>query len=328
MKNEIDLRFAVIQYSPNNKLSEGIKRAINQSNKYHPQPIELKKKLAKKFKVTPDMILLTSGADEAIQLLGRKYLRNIVYFYPTYVEYSKKNAFRAKKVTGINSLQNSTYKIPIRKYKTSSLIFIANPNNPFGYTTRKDLLRLINLNLDSHIVVDEAYGGFAPNLTLASDVKDFKNLIVLKSFSKDYALAGIRIGFVIAQPEVIKELETISLVSNVSYPSVIIALNALKHEDYSKKIIKKIINDRRVLENFISDFGWKIFESKTNIITVKFDSPIESNNLVDYLQKSGIYISLGNGGANVGLDNTFIRIVVGTSSQNIILMNVIKRYGK
>lgn len=311
----INLQYTTIQKPLPDFIYQGIKSFCAHANTYHPQPPGLIDKIAVKFNLSKEKIFLTAGADEAIQLFAKIFGQNSYVFTPTYIVYQDVEVFgnRLNRIYSID--KNLEYKISSQEIKTATLIYLANPNNPAGYTTKDTVKKLIKNNSKALVVIDEAYGDFA-DLSIVDQVDNYSNLAVIRSFSKSYGMAGNRVGFIAtANQEIIKKFTQFSQWCNISYLSIGAAITALDHEDYFQKIREEIINTGTDFHNFLIKSGYQIIPSLINAQLIKFQSEAEASNFVAFLKKQEIIVSQGNGHSNIGLDQSFVRIAIGTPAQ-------------
>lgn len=322
----INLQYTTIKDPLPDFIYKGLKNYSSNANIYQPQPQVLLDKLAKKHRLPKSMIYLTAGADEAIQMFALTFGKNAYIFTPTYVVYTDVCEFGGK-LNKIFSISDDQYKIISRKIKDASLIYLANPNNPCGFTPKEQVMELIKNNSQSIVIIDEAYGEFA-NLSVINQVKSFKNMAVLKSFSKSYCMAGNRIGYIIANPKIIEKVKNKTQWANVSYLSVGAAVMALEHEDYFEKIRVGIKKRREDLASFLKKLGFRVLPSLINAVLIKFDSKAEGTRFVNFLNQNNIIVSHSNGNSNVGLDESFVRISIGNKKQLSKLQKTISHYKK
>ena len=175
-------------------------------------------------------------------------------------------------------------------------------------------MELVKNNPQAKVAVDEAYGDFAGE-SVIQDVPSCKNLIVLRSFSKGFALAGFRIGYIIAQAETLDNMILESTWFNVAYTSVGAAVAALEHEDHFVEIRASVINERQRFETYLTRAGYKVLPSSINAVLLKFDSEDGAMTFVNALKTKEILVNQGNGASNTGLDNSFVRISIGSPEQ-------------
>ncbi len=297
------------------------------SNGYKPQPKELIEKISAKFRFAFDHVYLLAGADEGIQTFARLYGNDAYVFTPTYTVYSDVRTFGGK-LTEVYSIKDEKFEINSKTIPNASLIFLANPNNPSGFTEKDKVIELISNNPSSIVVIDEAYGDFAPELSVTDQVEKFNNLAVLRSFSKGYGMAGNRIGFVVANPEIISKVRDFTQWANVSYLSVGAAMVALDHEEYFKKMRGEVAIRRDKFMKLLTDNDFSILPSKINAVVIQFESEENGTKFFEYLGSNNIVASHGNGSSNIGLDKSFVRIAVGTEEQMKIVGEIISKYKK
>lgn len=325
-QDQINLQYTTIKDPLPDFIYEGLAPYSKAANAYKPQPTELVEKLAKKHNVPSEMIYLTAGIDEAIQMFAKTYGNNAYVFTPTYVVYSDVEEFGGT-LTRILSVKGSEYSVPTETIPNASLIYLANPNNPSGITRKENVLKLVKNNPQAIVAIDEAYGEFA-DLSVIDQVKNFSHMVVLRSFSKAYSMAGNRIGYIVAHPEIIQVVKNKSQWSNVSYLSIGAAIIALDHEDYFAKIRDDINKRRDEFMQFLQKEGYSIFPSKINAILFKFISEGEGTRFADFLAANNFVVSHGNGNSNIGLDKSFVRIAIGTMDQTNALREAILQYKK
>jgi histidinol-phosphate aminotransferase len=323
--NIINLQYTTIKDPLPDFIYEGLADYSSYANSYQPQPQKLIEKLAQKHNLSPEMIYLTAGIDEAIQIFAKAYGQNAYVFTPSYVVYADVEEFGGK-LTRLQSIVGDKFKISTDTIKGATLIYLANPNNPSGFTSKDRVLDLIKNNQESIVCIDEAYGEFAHELSVIDLVQKFPKLVVFRSFSKDYGMAGNRIGYFMAHPEVIKDVKNKIQWANVSYLSVGAAIIALDHEEYFGKMRQNIQKRRSEFMVFLNEVKLKYLPSKINAVLLKFASKEKGTNFADFLKTNNFIISHGNGSSNIGLDESFVRISIGNENQMQALKETIKKY--
>jgi len=324
MSDIIDLKYTTIKDPVPDFIYQGLSEFVKKSNTYHPQPSELIDKLSNKFKVKQDTIFITDGNDEGIQIFCQAYGQNTYIFTPTYIVYSDVEEFGGK-LTSIHSIKESVYSIDTGTIPDATLIFLANPNNPSGITEKSQVLELVKNNPQAQVVIDEAYGEFA-DLSVIDEVKNYKNLSVLQSFSKGYALAGARVGSVISHPDTIEKIHRKTQWANISYLSIGAAIIALDHEDYFRKVRNDISERRDEFIDFLRFRSYSVLPSKINAAVIRFPSEKIGAHFADYLKQHNIISNLGNGNSNIGLDESYVRIAIGSGNQMETLKKIIIDY--
>ncbi len=299
-----------------------------------PQPLELKKILTKIYKVDSNNILLTRGGDEAIDLLVRAFCEpqkdSIVICTPTYGMYKISAEIQGADVLDIPLLPNKNFKLDVngifeaRNNNSIKLIFIPSPNAPLGHLMNKnDILRLCKeLSEQALIIIDEAYIEFANEPSFTDFLSKFPNLVVLRTLSKAYAMAGLRIGSCIGNPEIVQLLKNIQAPYPLTIPSINAAIKALQPAglELVKKYIKELIaeRDKLILELGKLPYVKKVFPSVTNFVLFEADN---AEDVFDYCSKQGIILR----SQTYQLLNT-IRISVGTEQNNKKLIEILKKH--
>jgi len=197
------------------------------------QPNNLLSSYANYVGLLNNQILVTRGADEGIELLIKAFCEPgkdaIIYCPPTYDMYAINAKIANVEIKEIPTFKN-TWKIDLLNIRSNlnkvKLIYICNPNNPTGnIVSQEDLKSLLKVTLgQSLVIIDEAYIEFSPKNSMVNYLKTFPNLIILRTLSKAFALAGIRCGFTLAQKEVIDILHKVispypisTLIADIEY---------------------------------------------------------------------------------------------------------------
>ncbi|RJR16289.1 histidinol-phosphate aminotransferase family protein [Candidatus Microgenomates bacterium] len=319
MNQQINLQYTTIQQPVPGFIYENLLPFIRKSNAYHPQPKELIVKLSQKHQLPENYFFLTAGIDEAIQMIIRKFGDETHIFTPTYGVYNDAKIF-GKKVIAHNSLGDHHYEIIPKQYRSASLIFIANPNNPCGETDQEVIREIITKNPQAITVVDEAYADFV-NYSMIADVDKYINLAVMRSFSKSYGLAGFRLGFIATQPQIIEKIAPMTQWANVAYVSVGASLTALDYESYFSKMRQELMKLKHDFVTFLTDQKFPVIPTKTNAVLLHFTSENKAREFVDHLHNHEIIVNHGDGNSTIGLDKRFVRITIGTHDQ----MNYVKK---
>ncbi|MGS0680090.1 histidinol-phosphate transaminase [Shewanella sp. 125m-7] len=229
--------------------------------------------------VTRDSIISSRGADEAIELLIRAFcipgLDSIATFGPTYGMY----AISAKTFNiGVKALSlTDDFQLPSdyqSQVNGAKLVFICNPNNPTGSIIPKSkIIEVIENCKDAIVVVDEAYIEFSPEYSVADLVASFENLVVLRTLSKAFALAGARCGFLLANPNIIEICMRVIAPYPVPLPVselAIKALNANGLEAMSKQVAEMKQQGLRLAEA-LKNYGANVIKAHGNYVLAEFN---------------------------------------------------------
>ncbi len=307
-------------YPPPNNLLKKCSRALRNMNRYpDPKYRKLKSKISEYLNVNEDKISLGCGASEIIRNICDLFLEpldKVIIPMPSYTMYI---LYSMLKDASIRLLNFPYYNIDSSKIDDDfSLLFICSPNNPTGNAIPKSEIKKILKKSSGYVVVDEAYAEFS-NQTVVDFVEKYDNLIVIRTFSKFFGLAGLRVGYSISSPEVAKNLEKIRLPFGISKIGYIAAVSALEMVDWFKKIKDKIINER---ERMISELkklkDIKVFSSDANFVLIKINKEI---NLDDF-KKQGIIVR--NLKSLYGLEGLHIRVSIGLKKENNKFLSIFK----
>lgn len=321
--DEIDLQFTTMQEPVPDFIYDELKEYIKASNTYHAQPLFLRTLLAQEHNVPVEWVYLTSGVDDAIRLVTQAFGNNAHIFTPT--EYTTFEQF-CPLVHTHSSLAGTDYAISARAIESASLIWLANPNNPVGFTEPEAIIELARNNPHAAVVVDEIYGEYEPQLSVLPYIAETLNLIVCKGFSKAYGMAGIRLGYIIAKPELLAKLRIFAPWANVALPSCGMAAIALKHKDYYQGVRDAIITKKQQLTDWLTAKGLQVVPSLINTIVVRLNTSQQARSIVENLANQHIIINSGaNEADKVGLPRNFISFVVGTDQQIIRLQAALER---
>ncbi|MDI6708662.1 MAG: histidinol-phosphate transaminase [Candidatus Thermoplasmatota archaeon] len=302
------------------------KFAINQ----YPAPNSdfLRKALAKKLKLSPDNIIAGNGSDEILDFIMRAYLEPndaLAIPTPTFVMYKIYGILNFAKVIEIPLTRTKkVWDLDVSAFLKAKpkITIIANPNNPTGNCfPENDILKIIE-NSKGIIVIDEAYAEYSGK-SLLPYINKYSNLIITRTFSKAYALAGLRIGYGVAQQSIIEELLKVKPPYNLNAVSESLAIEALKSNAWLKKIVKITIEEREKLSKELEKLGFEVYPSVTNFVLAK--APINSEKLCAALRKKAILIK--DFGMQKELENC-VRITIGKREDNSRLIksiNVILR---
>ena len=309
-----------------NKISKNFKRYPDTNGN------SLKNVIAKKFKLDRNRIILGSGSDQIFELICRTYIKKgdevIVprYSFIIYRLYSKSNG--AKIIySKENNFKVSVKDILSKVTKKTKVVFLANPNNPTGTFINKIELKNLRKKLrkDILLVIDDAYFEYVQQRNYSSGLKLFskyKNVLITRTFSKIYGLAGLRVGWGYASKEIINILNQIKPPFNINRPALFAASAAVKDSNWLKKEIKHINKWSKIFFNTFKKMKIETNESKVNFLLVNFDRVnISSNKVFQKLAKSGILVRKMD---IYGIKNS-LRITIGKSEENKKLIISLKK---
>ena len=195
------------------------------------------------------------------------------------------------------------------------LTIICNPNNPTGtIIKRDDVLRIVK-STDNVVIVDEAYMEFS-NESVVDEIENYDNLIVVKTMSKAFSMAGIRTGYLIANEELVKTIEKVRPPYNLNSISALLATKALKQKDKMLSYVENLKVEREKIYEKLLDMGVKAYKSGANFVF--FSSKVD--NLAEKLIDNDVLIRKFGG----KLDN-YYRVTVGSPKENEAFLDAMKK---
>ncbi|HPA44675.1 MAG TPA: histidinol-phosphate transaminase [bacterium] len=284
--------------------------------------------------VCPEQIIVGNGSDDLIQLTVQTFLPKggtVVSFEPTFFYYGFCTAREGERYAPMFRRRADKYDLPpmeeihshIQREKPD-LVFLANPNNPTGGLVDRDRVLQLLQRTPGTLVVDECYFEFAGQ-SVVDLIQEHSNLIVLRSLSKSFSLAGVRIGYAVACRERIDALERMALTFPVNAIAQTAARAALRETEIMRERIGKIITWRENLARELNQLGLDVFPSHTNFLLVCSGL---LNKIPDdcalCLSKRGILVS--NQTHTPGIEGTALRITVGTPDQLERLLQEIREF--
>lgn len=284
--------------------------------------------------IKPDQLIVTRGADEAIDLLIKAFCDpnqdSVIYCPPTYGMYeicAKTYGVKCKSIATLANWQLDLSAIE-QQLDSVKLVFVCRPNNPTGNTveaiTIKHLLEITKQK--ALVVVDEAYIEFTPTQTLTTWLNSYPNLVILRTLSKAFALAGLRCGFAIANSAVIDVLTKISAPYALPTPVIDIAVEALSSA--AIKIMQQQVKQINELKQQFADqlnalsCVQQVYPSDGNYLLVRFNT---ESNIFKQLWQQGII--LRDQHQQLGLENC-IRITIGTGDECATVIQALKQLAK
>ena len=206
------------------------------------------------------------------------------------------------------------------KKRRPSVIYISNPNNPTANCFKKStILSILKNSKNSIVVIDEAYYEFS-KVTFLPYIKKYKNLVIIRTFSKGMSMAGLRLGYILGDKALIEYIANRKLPFNVDSLTLTAGLIVAKNINIFNKIRKQIVAERNKLIKELKKIkGVKVFRSDANFIL--FKTSLEGKEVYDYLYQKGINARRFNG--DIGLENA-IRLTVGKPFENVLFLKVLK----
>ena len=291
---------------------------------------DLKEVIACKYGVDSSYIAVSHGSGGMLQTLAKTFIEEedeVILPLQTYGLYKEISKLMGGNLKEIPLNQDYTIDLDgIREAMTpaTKLIWLCNPNNPTGTLFNLEAYkRLIDeLPESTWVILDEAYAEFASKDLLPNSIEDIhkgKNIIAVRTFSKAYGLAGARMGYAIARPQMITVIDTVSEPFNANRVALAGALATLTQDgSYYEECLKTIMKDRQLLSYSLKEMGFEVLDTHTNFVF--FSTPYDAGKLSQQLLENGIIVRPCTGW---NYPNA-LRVTIGTSEENVEFLRNIK----
>jgi histidinol-phosphate aminotransferase len=314
--------FQASNYPPAPTAMEVLRNLDSEWLRRYPDPFahEFRQAIHEALGVPIDWIIVGNGSDELLNVVIRACAdgeRNVVYPQPTYVLYRTLTQMQAAEAIEIP--YGEDFRLPIEKLVETdgAVTFIASPNSPSGHVVPVSELRALATRLSGVLVIDEAYVDFAEETALLL-VQEFENVIILRTLSKGYSLAGL--GFGIANPKLLAGLFKVKDSYNVDAIACAVGAAAMRDQNYKNECVQKVKISRAKLALDLKQLGFQLWESQTNFLLVKPPQD-KASPIYEVLREQGILVRYFK---QSGLEDK-LRITVGTEEQNQILVDTLIR---
>lgn len=286
--------------------------------------------IAAHIQVNEDQLILGNGSDEIIQILCRALLANgsnTVCAVPSFPQY-KHNAViegaevrEVESINGVHDLEGMLEEID----ENTKIVWICNPNNPSGTYVNEEKFKSFLAKVPSNVLVvsDEAYYEYV----VADDypitlplLNEYRNLMILRTFSKAYGLAALRIGYGIGPADFIQAIEPVREPFNTSMLAQVAAVAALKDQDFINDCKRKNREGLEQFYQFCKEQNLQHYPSQGNFILIDMQKP--GNEVFNYLLERGFIVRSGQA---LGFP-TCIRVTVGSTEQNKSVISQLTKY--
>lgn len=253
-------------------------------NRYpDPYALKVKNQLSTLKGIPSENIILGNGSDEVLDLLFRAFcdpkVDDIITTPPTYGMYkvlAQINEIKLKEVPLTKNFQLNANEIIQAVGQNTKLIFICSPNNPSGNLMNGQDIKYILNNFNGLVILDEAYIDFAAQNSFISELNYYPNLVVLQTFSKAFAHAGIRLGMAFAKKDIIELLHKIKPPYNVNQLTQHKAIEVIQSADIYKNQVEMILSERELLKAELQEIKFieHVYPSEANFLLLKVDNAI------------------------------------------------------
>jgi len=284
----------------------------------------LRKEISNKFNCDFNKIICGAGSDEIIQMICQLYLKpsdEVIVPQYSFLMYRIYAQIVGAKVifSKENNFKVSVAEVIKKVTKKTKIVFIANPNNPTGtYLNKLELIELRKkLKRNILLVLDDAYFEYMKNKDYKSSLDIFKkkdNVVIIRTFSKIYGLASLRVGWGHASKKIINAMNIIKPPFNVNQLAQNAATEALKDKDFINQSVKHNISEANKIKNFLEKLGIFSNEVTANFLLLNFDRcKFSANYIFNKLQSKGIILRSMKDGYNI---KNKLRLTIGSKKDN------------
>ena len=320
-------------YGPFPEVIEAMKAALDGLNRYPDGSCsELRALLAQRLNVPEESLVFGNGSCELLMLLGEAFLgpeHHVVFPQPSFVMYRSIALAHGAPFTAVPlpALDYDLEAILAAVVENTSLLIVCNPNNPTGSYVEPRALRpfLRRIPADTVVILDEAYGEFVTSPARedsAAWVADHPNLVVLRTFSKIYGLAGLRLGYGVAHPEVVRALDKLRQPFNVDSLAQIAATEALRHPKLLQERRELLRGERDRMARGLEHMGIGFKPSEANFLLVDVTAlSTPGPEVAQVLLENGVMTRSGYAMECPG----WIRVTIGEAEENNLFLSLMRR---
>ncbi|MBD0316642.1 MAG: threonine-phosphate decarboxylase [Nitrospiraceae bacterium] len=333
----VDFSASINPLGPSPRAIRAIASALPQILHYpDPDCLALRGALAKRLGLTPESLMIGNGSSEIIHLLPAALsIRHALIVGPTFSEYARAMAAAGGRISLVNATREDRYRPPLTRVRSMILtgrphidaVFLCNPNSPTGRSLAVELLMEL-LQAASYqglwVVIDETFVDYCEDLSVISQVGRNFRLIILRSFTKFYALPGLRIGYAAGTPEVILRIRKRQPPWSVNSLAQVAALAGLEDRGHARKSLAFMQEERRRLITGLKSLpGVVVFPSAANFLLVELPRNLTAARCIDALRRHGMLVRECL--LKDGFNSRTIRMAVRTPAQNQRLLTALRR---
>jgi len=278
----------------------------------------LRDALADLYSLERDNFVVGAGSDEVLDIAFKTFTEwgeNVVVPVPSYTLYDYFVSMNGGKAYAVDLAEDFQLDVDAMLVPDGKMMIMPSPNNPTGNSfTEKDIIEILERS-KGPVIVDEAYGEYAGR-SMIPKVNEFKNLIVMRTFSKAYAMAGLRIGYSVSGKEVADMMNCVKIPYSLNMMSEGAAIAAVNDQDFIKRSVNLVNENRKPLSEGLRKMGFEPFPSDANFILMR--SPINHRIITEGLKEKGVLIR--DFGSKRRTENC-VRTTIGTTELNDILLD-------
>lgn len=262
-------------YPPSPRVLSAVRKAADRSLRLYPEPMSrsVRSLAASIYGLAPENVLVGNGSDELLSILVRCFVGagdRVAYPEPTYTLYDTLIAIQEGEKAAVSYLPD--FSLPENFFsQAAALTFLCNPNSPSGTLLSLDVIERVARAASGVVVVDEAYIDFADNekASAISLLANHSNVVVLRTFSKSFSLAGARVGLALASDPIIAGMTKVKDSYNVNRLSQIAAAAALADPAWMRRNVRRIQKSRKKLTSGLKKLGFQVYPSQANFVLTR-----------------------------------------------------------
>lgn len=314
-------------YPPTPKVAEALQHFDFETLRLYPDPVcnRARELIAANNHCRPEQVFVGNGSDEILALFTRAFVEvggTIGYFDPTYSLYSVLAAIRD--CSGKPFALNDDFTCPVPPADWSDVFIWTNPNAPTSLLADPKTIAAFAAAYQGVLLVDEAYGDFAPTNCMAlAAAPENTNLLVMRTLSKSFSLAGLRFGYCVGPEPLIDALYKIKDSYNMDALAQCIGCAALADLPHMQANADRIIATRTVLTDALQQRGWQVLPSATNFLFAQPPTGVAASDLFAALRAEHIYVRYFPGEKT----GKWLRITIGTPEQTDRLLEALTAHG-
>jgi histidinol-phosphate aminotransferase len=318
-------------YAPSPKVADAIATQVADLRKY-PDPISTKLRAAigERFGFSQANVIIGNGSDNILDLISRCFASKpgVGHTIPSYTLYPVVAGMSGQQMIDVNFDRSMQLDVDAMAAAQAKVFFLTNPNAPTGVAFSLAQIEEVLQAIDGLLVVDEAYVDFGGESAVAL-LQDYENLVVVRTFSKSYALAGMRVGFAIAAESIIRILDRVRDAYNLDRVAQAAALAAFEDVEYFNQQCQNVINTRESTRAQLDTYGWFTYPSSTNFLfTEPKNAAGESSaaiaaSLFEFLKSQHVLVRYF---PSHPLTCAFLRVSIGTDAEMQAFLNAVESW--
>lgn len=308
------------------------KSITHYSNVYNENTNVLINQLCDYNQITQNQILLSAGSDDSLEYLIERYIKpdtHVLVLAPSYSyfecvikRYTSNIHYIPLDFNNHDDLNIDNCMAFYESYLDNAVVYIVNPNNPLGtLISKKSIERMIHKYQKTKFIIDEAYIEFIFDKTCVDLIHDNKNIIITRTFSKAYGLAGIRLGYMMANEETINYIKVLYNEKNVTDLAKAGGIAIFKNINYYEDIIQEICNIRNDFQEFLNSLGIYYVPSQSNFVSFYVGENVYK--FLELLEQNSVYIR--NRDTQIDMSG-FVRITIGTKEHISKVCSIIENH--